>query len=164
MARLKQDTHAAEPGEEARQKKLAEVREQARSLARIVARLPEDRDLVPVSDAGHELLHVYAMTVYTRAKWGAAALDLILDPGGMMMARWGRPEGGGGFDENGRYHPSEDERETICRDELAQAIEWAKTQPPTRTDLRAVPEPVCIGPTWQRSGTDPTNFALPGRP
>ena len=134
----------------ARQKKLAEAREAVRSLARIVARLPEDRDLVPVSDAGHELLHVYGLTVYLRAKWGAPALDLIVDPGGMSGWSAGSIFGA--------------EREAVCRDELAQAIEWAKTQPPPRTDLRAVPEPVCIGPTWQRSGTDPTNFSLPGRP
>ena len=95
MARLKDDTHAAEPLEEARQKALAGVREAARSLARIVARLPEDRDLVPVSDSCHELLHVYAMTVYTRAKWGAEALDLVIDPGGMGGALWRGPKGCG---------------------------------------------------------------------
>ena len=163
MARLKDATHAAEPGEEARQKALAAVREEARSIARIVARLPEDRDLVPVSDAGHELLSVFGMTAYMQAKWGMKPMDLLFDTAGVRMTRCLQPEGGS-FNENGFYSPSGDEMEAICRDEYAQAIEWAKTQPPTRTDLRAVPEPVCIGPTWRRSETDPTNFSLPGRP
>jgi len=163
MARLKDERHLAPPLEEARQRELTEVREKARSLARIVARLPEDRDLVPVSDAGHELLHVFGMTAYTRAKWGAESMDLIFDTAGVRMTRCLQPEGGS-FNENGFYSPSGDEMEAICRDEYAAAIEWAKTQPPCRTDLPAVPEPVCIGPTWQRSETDPTNFSLPGRP
>ena len=163
MARLKPDARAAEPGEEARQKALAGVREKARSIARIVARLPEDRDLVPVSDTGHELLSVFGMTAYMQAKWGMEPMDLLFDTAGVLMTRWLRPEGGS-FNENGFYSPSGDEMEAVCRDEYAQAIEWAKTQPPTRTDLRAVPEPVCIGPTWRRSETDPTNFSLPGRP
>ena len=163
MRPRKQETHDAKPLEEARQKALAGVREAARPLARIVARLPEDRDLVPVSDTGHELLSVFGMTAYTQAKWGMEPMDLLFDTAGVLMTRWLRPEGGS-FNENGFHSPSGDEMEAICRDEYAQAVEWAKTQPPTRTDLHAVPEPVCIGPTWQRSETDPTTFSLPGRP
>jgi len=163
MARLKDETHVDKPLEEARQRELAERREKVRHIARIVARLPEDRDLVPVSDTGHELLSVFGMTAYMQAKWGMEPMDLLFDTAGVLMTRWLRPEGGS-FNENGFYSPSGDEMEAICRDEYAAAIEWAKTQPPCLTDLRAVPEPVCIGPTWQRSETDPTNFSLPGRP
>jgi hypothetical protein len=163
MARLKDETHVDKPLEEARQRELDERRKKARHIARIVARLPEDRDLVPVSDTGHELLSVFGMTAYTQAKWGMEPMDLLFDTAGVLMTRWLRPEGGS-FNENGFYSPSGDEMDAICRDEYAQAVEWAKTQPPCRTDLAAVPEPVCIGPTWQRSVTDPTTFALPGRP
>ena len=163
MADLKQPK-ADDHREKARQKELDEQREKARQLCRIVARLPEDRALVPVSESGHELLHVFGLTAYMRAKWGAESVDLILDTAGTVMARFYCRNGGEWTEDNRHYSPGGDEIEDICRDEYASAVEWAKTQPPTRTDLRPVPEPVCVGPTWQRSITDPTDFSLPGRP
>jgi hypothetical protein len=64
--------------EDARQEKLAEVRERARQVAEIVVRLPADRSLIPGSEARAELLSTFGLTAATEAE-RADELELVAE-------------------------------------------------------------------------------------
>ena len=76
--RRQADTQARKR-ERIRTTKLAELRERARQVAEIVARLPADRSQVHESEARAELLHEFALTAAEEADRGKDALELVAE-------------------------------------------------------------------------------------
>ena len=104
--------------EDARQEKLAEVRERARQVAEIVVRLPADRSLIPGSEARAELLTRFGLTAATGADWAASdGVELVAETTD-WYALWLGKDGPRWNGDGEHYSPSGAEVMQIAAEEL----------------------------------------------